>query len=140
MIEQSQIIKFFADDGCTGIEVHQRLQDHSGQSAMSHTEVYIWIQDIQGGTLDHLDCGRLFINNHADINTVLKTVSSGRFGDPDWNPNHRRRGWLNRSCLLERAIGPGMKGKVKLARNRETGELIPIKVISKSTCAHKPGI
>jgi BR serine/threonine kinase len=42
--------------------------------------------------------------------------------------------------VLERVIGSGMTGKVKLARHRETGESVAIKMISKSTFAHKPGL
>jgi BR serine/threonine kinase len=42
--------------------------------------------------------------------------------------------------VLERVIGSGTTGKVKLARNRETGESVAIKVISKSTFTHKPGL
>jgi hypothetical protein len=40
MIEQRYVIKFFADEGCTGIGIHQRLKDHYGEGAMSRSEVY----------------------------------------------------------------------------------------------------
>jgi hypothetical protein len=49
MIEQRYMIKFFSDEGCTGIEIHQRLKNHHGDSAMSRSEVYRWIRDIKGG-------------------------------------------------------------------------------------------
>jgi hypothetical protein len=39
MIEQRHAIKFCADEHCTGIEIHQRLKDHSGESAMSRSDV-----------------------------------------------------------------------------------------------------
>jgi hypothetical protein len=48
MIEQRYVIKFFADEGCTGIEIHQRIKDYYGDSAMSRSEVYRWIRDIKG--------------------------------------------------------------------------------------------
>jgi hypothetical protein len=35
MIEQRYVIKFFADESWTGIEIHQRLTDHHGDSAIS---------------------------------------------------------------------------------------------------------
>jgi hypothetical protein len=35
MIEQHYVIKFFADEGCTGIEIHKRPKDHYEDSAMS---------------------------------------------------------------------------------------------------------
>jgi hypothetical protein len=49
MIEQRHAIKFFADEGCPGIEIHQRLKDHDGEGAMSRNEVYRWIRDSKGG-------------------------------------------------------------------------------------------
>jgi hypothetical protein len=49
MIEQSYVISFFADEGCTRIEMHQPLKDHYGESAMSRSEVYRSIRDIKGG-------------------------------------------------------------------------------------------
>jgi hypothetical protein len=48
MIEQRDAIKFFADEHCTAIEIHQRLKDHYGESAMSRREVYRWIRDTKG--------------------------------------------------------------------------------------------
>jgi hypothetical protein len=53
MIEQRYVIKFFADEGCTGIEIHQRLEDHYGEGAMSRSEVYRWIRDIKQGKNGH---------------------------------------------------------------------------------------
>jgi hypothetical protein len=47
MIGQRDIIKFFADEGCTGIQIHWCLQDHYGESTMSRSEVYRWIRDIK---------------------------------------------------------------------------------------------
>jgi hypothetical protein len=48
MIEQNCVIKLFAGEGCTGIEMHQRLKDHYADSAMSRSDVYRWIRDIKG--------------------------------------------------------------------------------------------
>jgi hypothetical protein len=39
MIEQRYVIKFFPDEGCTGIEIHQRLKDHYGDSGISRSEM-----------------------------------------------------------------------------------------------------
>jgi hypothetical protein len=52
MIEQRHAIKFFADEHCTKIEIHQRLKDHHGESAMSPGEVYRWIMDIKQRRMD----------------------------------------------------------------------------------------
>jgi hypothetical protein len=52
MIEQRYVIKFFADEGCTGVETHKRLKDHYGEGAMSRSEVYRWIRDIKGVRTD----------------------------------------------------------------------------------------
>jgi hypothetical protein len=52
VIEPPHAIKFFADEHCTGIEIHQRLKDHYGESAMSRSEVYRWIRDIKQGRMD----------------------------------------------------------------------------------------
>jgi hypothetical protein len=49
MIEQRYVIKFLADEGCTGIEIYQYLKDHYGDTAMSRSEMYRWIRDIKGG-------------------------------------------------------------------------------------------
>jgi hypothetical protein len=49
MIEQCDVIKFFADKGRAEIEIYQRLKDHYGDSAMSRREVYRWIRDIKEG-------------------------------------------------------------------------------------------
>jgi hypothetical protein len=40
MIEQRYMIKFFADEGCPGFEIDQRLKYHHGDSAMFRGEVH----------------------------------------------------------------------------------------------------
>jgi hypothetical protein len=47
MIKKRYVIKFFPDEGFMGIEIHQSLKDHYGDSAMSRSEVYRWIRDIK---------------------------------------------------------------------------------------------
>jgi hypothetical protein len=37
MIEQAYVTTLFADEGCTGMEMHQRLKDHYGDNAISRT-------------------------------------------------------------------------------------------------------
>jgi hypothetical protein len=49
MIEQRYVFKFFGDEGGTGIEIHRRLKDHYGESALSSSEVYRWIREIKVG-------------------------------------------------------------------------------------------
>jgi hypothetical protein len=39
----------FADEGCTGIEIHQHFKGQYWDSAMSRSEVCKWIRDIKGG-------------------------------------------------------------------------------------------
>jgi hypothetical protein len=64
MIEQRYVIKFVAEEGDTGIQVHHRLMEHYGNRAMSRSEGYRWIRHIKGGRTD------------------LETLPS-----PGWTPN-----------------------------------------------------
>jgi hypothetical protein len=52
MIEQRYVIKFLAEEGDLGIEIHCRLVEHYGGRAMSSSEGCRWIGDIKGGRTD----------------------------------------------------------------------------------------
>jgi hypothetical protein len=56
IIEQCYVIKFFHDEGCTEVEIHQRFNDHYGDSVMSRSEMYRWIRDIKEARGD-MGCG-----------------------------------------------------------------------------------
>jgi hypothetical protein len=49
VIGQSYVITFFADEEHIRLEIHHCLKGHYEDSMISHSEVYRWITDIQGG-------------------------------------------------------------------------------------------
>jgi hypothetical protein len=74
MIEQRYVIKFFAEEGDTEIEIHHRVMEYYGDRTMSRNEEYRWIRDIKGGR------------------TNLETISSpGRTPDEGFADGLRRR-------------------------------------------------
>jgi AraC-like DNA-binding protein len=52
MIEQRHAIKFFAHERELCVEIHRRRKEHSGDDAMSRSEVSRWIRHIKGGRTD----------------------------------------------------------------------------------------
>lgn len=52
MIKQRGVIKFFIEEGETGIEIHRRLVEDDGERAMFRNEVSRWIRDIKDRKTD----------------------------------------------------------------------------------------
>jgi hypothetical protein len=51
-IEQRSVIKFFSDDGMSGVQIIARLRYHHGDGALSQTQVDLWINELKQGRTD----------------------------------------------------------------------------------------
>jgi hypothetical protein len=46
-VEQSYVIKFFSDEGMPGAQIVKRLKQHYSEDALSRTQVYFWISEVE---------------------------------------------------------------------------------------------
>jgi hypothetical protein len=51
-VQQRYVIKFFTDEGMPAVEIISRLRDHYGEDALSQTQIYFWINEINPGRTD----------------------------------------------------------------------------------------
>jgi transposase len=50
--EQRHVIKFFSDEGMSGVQIVQHLRQHYREDALSQTQVYFWINKVKRGRAD----------------------------------------------------------------------------------------
>jgi hypothetical protein len=51
-LEQGCVINFFSDEGMPGLQIVERLRQLYGEDALSRTQVYFWINEVQLGRTD----------------------------------------------------------------------------------------
>jgi histone-lysine N-methyltransferase SETMAR len=51
-VEQRFVIKYWYDEGLTGVQIIQKLKDHYGKDALSNSEIYRWIREVKCGRTD----------------------------------------------------------------------------------------
>jgi hypothetical protein len=51
-LEQRYVIKFFSDEGMPGVQIVECLRQHYWKDALSRTQVYFWINEVERGRTD----------------------------------------------------------------------------------------
>jgi hypothetical protein len=51
-VVQRYVLKSFMEEGMKGVEIIERLNEHSGRDALQRTQVYHWMKEVKSGRKD----------------------------------------------------------------------------------------